>query len=256
MAVRALASLDARVRRLQDLEPLPEPTRASLLAALRTRVTQASTAIEGNHLTIRETQLILEGITVGGKPLRDHLEVLDHAEAWDAMVEWARSEDAVTPFLVRSLHALVMRRSQPDIAGQLRTAPVAIAGSPLVPPDPVLVPGAVADWCEQWRLQAGHPVQVGAAMHAALMAIHPFTDGNGRTGRLLLTLWLMRHHYPPALLEPRDRKRYYAALQAADGGDPRPITRVVGHGIARTVTLYERVLGLPSLPAPTPVNRP
>lgn len=230
---------------MQALEPLPGPTRASLLAALRTRVPQGSTAIEGNRLTIRETQLVLEGITVGGKPLRDHLEVLDHAEAWDAVVEWARSDNAVSPFLLRSLHTLVTRRSQPDIAG-----------SPLVSPDPVLVPGAVDDWCEQWRLQAGHPVLVGAAMHAALMAIHPFADGNGRTGRLLLNLWLMRHHYPPALLEPRDRRRYYAALQAADGGDPQLITRVVAHGIARTLTLHERVLGLPPLSGPAGTGRP
>lgn len=91
------------------------------------------------------------------------------------------------------------------------------------------------------------PVQVGAATHAALMAIHPFTDGKGRTGRLLLNLWLMRHHHPPALLDPRLRGRYYAVLEAADGGYPQPITRVVAHGIARTMALCERVLGLTPL---------
>ncbi len=238
-----LMMLDQRLERINNARPLPVETRRSLAAALRTHMTYASNAIEGNRLTLAETQVVLQGEVVGGKLLRDHLEAIDHAEAWDAVLHWARSTEPVTPWLLRSLHSLVLRRSQPDTAGQFRTVPVAIAGSRLVPPDPSVVTPAVDDLMGEWNNATGHPVTACAEMHARLMAIHPFVDGNGRTGRLLLNLWLMRHRYPPALLDPADRPRYYAALQAADVGDDRPIVAVVAQGISRT-------LGICQLPRP------
>ncbi|NMP24415.1 Fic family protein [Sulfobacillus harzensis] len=237
-----LMMLDRRLERINKARPLPVETRRSLAAALRTHMTYASNAIEGNRLTLAETQVVLKGVTVGGKPLRDHLEAIDHAEAWDAMLHWAHSSDPVTPWLLRSLHSLVLRRSQPDTAGQFRTVPVAIAGSRLVPPDPSVVTPSVDDLMGEWNIATGHPVAVSAEMHARLMAIHPFVDGNGRTGRLLLNLWLMRNQYLPALLEPDDRPAYYAALQAADQGDMQPIGSVVIQGIGRTLGIYEEVL--------------
>ncbi len=195
-------------------------------------------------MTLAETQVVLSGITVGGKPLRDHLEAIDHAEAWDAIVQWAHSREALSSFLLRSLHRLVLQRSQPEYAGQYRQVPVAIAGSPLVPPDPVIVPGAVDEIMKTSQSLNADPVVAGALIHARLMAIHPFVDGNGRTGRLLLNLWLMRHQYVPTILEPSDRPSYYAALQAADRGDFDPIVEMVAHGISRTLSLYEEVLQL------------
>ena len=250
---QSMDTLDQRVQRLNDYRPLASETRQSLEQALRTHLTYASNAIEGNRLTLAETQVVLNGITVGGKPLRDHLEAIDHADAWDAVVDWSQSADPLTPYLLRSLHALVLRRSQPSHAGQYRTVPVAIAGSHLIPPDPIAVPGAVDDLFTEWNAMMAHPVIVGAQMHAALMKIHPFIDGNGRTGRLLLNLWLMRHHYPPALLSPNDRSQYYAALQSADVGRGQPMVHVITHGIERTLQVYEQVLRMPSeLPASKP----
>lgn len=238
-----LDDLDRRLDRLHKQEPLPAETSRSLDMALRVRMTYASNAIEGNRLTLAETYIVLGGTAVGGKPLRDHMEALDHAEAWDAAIQWARSSEPLTPWLLRSLHSLVLRRSQPDAAGQFRTTPVAIAGSRIVPPDPSVVTPAVDDLMGGDNA-TGHPVAVGAEMHAQLMAIHPFVDGNGRTGRLLLNLWLMRNHYLPALLEPDDRPVYYAALQAADQGDMLPIVQVVARGVGRTLSMYEQVLHL------------
>jgi Fic family protein len=249
----SLASLDQRTKRLSQHQPLPVETRRSLAEALRTRVTYASNAIEGNSLTLAETQVVLSGVTVGGKPLRDHLEAIDHAEAWDAMVQWTRSNEPITSFLLRSLHGLVLRRSQPEHAGQYRQVSVAIAGSSLVPPDPIIVPGAVDELLITSQQMGAHPVVAGAITHARLMGIHPFVDGNGRTGRLLLNLWLMRHQYVPAILEPGDRPAYYAAFQAADGGVYDPIVDVVAHGISRTLSVYEEVLRLgPEPPASKP----
>ncbi len=248
-----LGSLDQRTHRLNQQGPLPVETRRSLVEALRTRVTYASNAIEGNRLTLAETQVVLSGVTVGGKPLRDHLEAIDHAEAWDAMLQWTHSNEPMTSFMLRSLHGLVLRRSQPEYAGQYRQVSVAIAGSLLVPPDPIIVPGAIDELLTTSHQMGAHPVVAGAIMHARLMGIHPFVDGNGRTGRLLLNLWLMRHRYVPALLEPGDRPAYYAALQDADGGVFDPIVDVVAHGISRTLSVYEEVLRLgPEPPAPKP----
>lgn len=239
-----LTALDRRVQRIDDYRPIPSQTRHSLAEALRTQITYASNAIEGNRLTLAETHIVLEGMTVGGKPLRDHLEAIDHAEAWDAVVHWSRDTEPVTPYVLRSLHALVLRRSQPDDVGRYRSVSVAMAGSQLIPLDPVAVPAAIDDLFSEWNRMEEHPVQVGAETHAALMKIHPFVDGNGRTGRLLLNLWLMRHHYPPSLLDPGDRPHYYAALQAADHGDNFPIIDVISGGIERTLDIYEKVLGI------------
>ncbi|PSR27352.1 MAG: hypothetical protein C7B47_08345 [Sulfobacillus thermosulfidooxidans] len=244
----SLAVLDQRVAAWRHFNPLPPDTQQSIDENMRIRITYASNAIEGNTLTLAETHLVLQGFTVGGKPLRDHLEAIDHAEAWDAMQTWARGDAPITPWLLRSLHAVVMRRSRPDIAGLFRTVPVAIHGSNLVPPDPILVPELVESLFHKWDQTKGHPVLVRAMMHAQLMAIHPFVDGNGRTGRLLLNLWLLRHHYPPALLEPDQRGAYYSALQAADMGDDLPITQVVIQSIERTIDLTERILHPPADP--------
>jgi hypothetical protein len=101
------ALLDARLNRIRQARPLPPETVRSLGDALRVRATWASNAIEGNSLTLQETKVVLDGLTVGGKPLGDHLEAVDHAEAWDAMIAWASGADPSTPFLLRSLHALV-----------------------------------------------------------------------------------------------------------------------------------------------------
>lgn len=247
-----LASLDRRVQRLNQLRPFASETGRSLADAFRVRMTYSSNAIEGNHLTLAETNVVLQGITVGGKPLRDHLEAVDHAEAWDAIIQWSQSEEPITPWLLRSLHRLVLSRSQPSDAGQYRTVPVAISGTTLVPPEPTVVPALVDDLFTQWHKSVGHPVEVGAEMHARLMHIHPFVDGNGRTGRLLLNLWLINHEYLPALLEPEDRPEYYAALRSADEGNMNSIIQVVSQGVARTLSVYEDLLHLGPTPRVSP----
>lgn len=248
-----LASLDNRMNRLTHHEPFPMETRRSLDETLRTQLTYASNAMEGNHLTLAETHIVLSGITVGGKPLRDHLEAIDHADAWDAVVQWAQSSEPLNASLLRSLHHRVLRRSQPTLAGQYRPVSVAIAGCSGASPNPFLMPYAV-DTLLSSAVQtpmAAHPVVVGAILHAGLISLHPFVEGNHRTARLLLNLWLMRHRYVPTLLEPNDRVAYDTALAAADDGLCDPIVTVVAHGISRTLRVYEEVLGLEREP-PTP----
>jgi hypothetical protein len=184
-------------------------TGLSLDTALRVRMTYASNAIEGNRLTLAETQVVLQGEVIGGKLLRDHLEAIDHAEAWNAMVHWPHSDEPINGWLLRTLHGLGLRRSQPDNVGQYCAVSVAIEGSSVIPTNPIGGPSAVDNLMTNWRYIEGNSMAVGAEMRAPLMAI------------LLINLWLMRNHYLPALLEPDDRP-VSPVLSAPRGTDDHP----------------------------------
>jgi Fic family protein len=245
-AAEALERLDAKQRRIASAGPLAPATSASLREALRVEHTYASNAIEGNTLTLQETRAVLEGVTVAGKPLRDHLEAVDLAEAFDYVAELARGREPVTEAAVRSIHALVRRRSQPDEAGRYRRIQVLISGSRHVPPEPAAVPALMADLMRWLAVPAAtsHPVAIVAEFHARLVTIHPFADGNGRTARLASDLLLLRRGYPPARWRPGDRPRYYAALEAAcDGRTLEPITVLTAEAVERTCDLYLAAIG-------------
>lgn len=239
-----LTSMDRRLAKLRDAGDLSPETRRTLEESLRTRMTYASNAIEGNRLTLGETQVVLEGLTVGGKPLRDHLEAVDHAEAWDYLLDLVHSAESLTAWTLRTLHELVVRRSRPEDAGRFRTVAVAISGSTWAPPAPAAVPAEVDALFRDWSQASGHPIAVAAAYHAHLMAIHPFTDGNGRTGRLMMNLWLMRNHYPPSLIEADLRPRYINAMEAAHLGDTEPAVLIVAEGVSRMLSIYENIHGI------------
>ncbi len=251
-AGEALAELDRRKRILDAHRPLPQAAVQSLWEALRVEHTYASNAIEGNTLTLQETRAALEGLTVGGKPLRDHLEAIDHAEAFDFVRDLTDRHEPITETGIRSIHALVLRRSRPDDAGRYRRVQVFISGSRHVPPEAVAVPGAMADllaWLGAAEPPAHHPVAVAAEFHARLVAIHPFVDGNGRTTRLVSNLLLMRHGYPPATWAPEDRPEYYQALEAASlNRDWPPIVLLTARAVTRTFERYLRALEGPETP--------
>lgn len=193
---------------------------------MRVELTYSSNAIEGNTLSLRETMVALEGQTVQGRPLRDHLKAVDHAEAFDFIWHLAGTSTPLTAVDVRSLHALVVRRSLPDEAGRWRTTGGRISGSAHVPPDPTAMPGLMDDWVQAWNTPTdAHPIAGAARLHSRFVDIHPFLDGNGRTARLLTSLGLVRHGYRPALLEPQDRLAYYDALEAARDGRWDPLVQ-------------------------------
>lgn len=243
---QTLADLERRRSVLDAHRPLPPATVHSLFEALRVEHTYASNAIEGNSLTLQETQVALEGLTVGGKPLRDHLEAIDHADAFDYVRALADQREPLTESAIRSVHALVLRRSRPDDAGRYRAVQVFISGSRHVPPDPVAVPGAMRDllsWLRAVEDARSEPVALAAEFHARLVTIHPFVDGNGRTARLASNLLLMRHGYPPASWAPEDRSEYYRALEAASlEGRREAITLLTAQAVARTFDRYLHVL--------------
>jgi len=158
--------------------------------------TYHSNAIEGSSITLAWTKAILaDGLTVGGKSLREHLEVINHKHAIDFVEALAAGREPLTEHTIRQIHALILRA----------------IGSNYVPPDPSAVPPLMHDfglWLNSQEAQALHPVELAAPAHFKLVDIHPFVDGNGRTARLLMNLLLLRNGYPLAIIRNEDRSRY------------------------------------------------
>lgn len=209
----------------------------------RIDITFTSNALEGNTLTAGETALVLEkGLTIGGKPLKDHLEATDHANAYDWIVEMASSHSAspIRELDIRALHSLVVAQSDPTIAGQYADRPRFVNSSNGVHafPAPLEVPGLMQDLAV-WLGAVGDTPEVGFEVHRRLVDIHPFNDGNGRTARLLMNLVLLRAGYPAIAIRPEDRPAYIAALEAID--TPKGIAAfddLMFRRLDRTLDLY------------------
>jgi Uncharacterized conserved protein len=213
-----LNQIDGLKAELSTLQPLPAEALQKIQDAIRIEYTYDSNRIEGNTLTLQETALVVnEGITISGKSMREHLEAVNHAEAVDFIREIA-TDTPITESVIRDIHGLVLRGIDKENAGRYRTVPVMISGSKFLPPQPYLiVPQMEAFMNEYQRLEPEgvHPVIIAAYLHDELVKIHPFIDGNGRTSRLLMNLYLLRHGFPiVSLKSDNDSKlRYYNALE-------------------------------------------
>lgn len=183
-------------------------------------LTYTSNAIEGNTLSAAETRMVIEhGITIGGKPLRDHLEAVGHFEALHYVRELARQAEPLREADIRNLHRLVMQRVDPEMAGryadQSRFVETDVGRHRF--PSPAEMPALMGDFA-RWLGPAPATPQTAFAAHRRLVEIHPFNDGNGRTARLLMNLLLLRGGYPPVAVRPQDRPAYIDALQDAQAG--------------------------------------
>ena len=239
---RLLTRIGDKKARLQALRPLPAAALRRLEEQLAIEWTYNSNAIEGSTLTLRETQLILEqGITIGGKSLREHFEAVNHRDAILLVQDLAARAEPITPAVVRQLHALVLARIDDENAGQYRQLPVRIAGSAHEPPPAWDVAARMTDWAGWLAGQeaAGvERVELAAVAHHRLVSIHPFLDGNARTARLIMNLVLLRGDYPPAIIARANRAQYYRALSQADRGVEAPLANLVGRAVERSLTLY------------------
>lgn len=225
---------------LDRQRPLPQAILAKLAEDLRVRLTYHSNAIEGNTLDLGETQLVIaHGITIGGHSLKEHLEAVNHAAAYDFVLGLARREAELDEAALLHLHALITHDLL-ESAGAYRGGAVSISGSEHRPPHHTQVRGLMADWFA-WLSGDGRgypPVIRAALAHEALLAIHPFLDGNGRTARLILNLQLMRAGYPVALLLQGWRLSYIRALEQAHQGRYSPLVNVVGRAVEAGLDLY------------------
>lgn len=215
-----LTSIAVKKKRLDGLRPLSAKALANLEHYYDIELTYTSNAIEGNTLSAVETTLVIEkGITVSGKPLKDHLEALDHYDAIRYVRELACQETSLTERDVRNLHKLVMQRSAPEIAGQYADLPryVRTETGRFTFPLPAEIPALMGDF-GRWLAGAPNSPDTAFMAHRRLVDIHPFNDGNGRTARLLMNLVLIRSGYPPVVIRPEDRLTYIRSLQQEQAG--------------------------------------
>ena len=175
--------------------------------------TYNSNAIEGNTLTLQETALVLEGITIDRKPLKDHLEAVGHKDAFLYVQDLVKEKAPFSESIIKQIHTLVLM-DRPEDRGVYRRIPVKIMGAYHMPPEPVIVPEQMEKLVKEFSKKKLHPIESAALFHLKFEGIHPFVDGNGRTGRLILNLFLMQNGYPPINVKFADRKRYYEAFDS------------------------------------------
>lgn len=208
--------VDELNNKLNSKRPFSKETLKSLRNSINLEWTYNSNGIEGNTLTLRETQIVLEGITVGGKTLREHLEAINHEKAIEYIEDLVKEKNPVTEWNIKNIHQLVLKEIDDKNAGKYRSENVAIMGATHTPPDHLIVPELMEKLIlnyQKWNKY--HPIIKAAIIHGELVKIHPFIDGNGRTSRLVMNLSLMNSGYLPVIIKKENRLEYYNALDKA-----------------------------------------
>lgn len=200
--------LNKKKQQLDNVRPLPPELVKNLDEWFKVELTYTSNAIEGNTLSRRETAIIIEkGLTIGDKSLIEHIEATNHSKALDLLHKLQQKKpQQITENDILAIHGIVLRGIDDDNAGYYRKVAVSISGSSVIMPNPIKVPDLMASFIG-WLTSTTdlHPVMIAAEAHYRLVTIHPFTDGNGRTARLLMNLILMMNGYPPAIIKPEER---------------------------------------------------
>ena len=208
--------VDNLKKELDSKRPISKETLKSLKESINLEWTYNSNGIEGNTLTLRETQVVLEGITVGGKSIKEHLEAINHEQAILFLDELVKDNEPITEWNIKNIHGLILKEIDNENAGKYRRENVTIKGATHIPPDYIKVPELMEKLIlnyETWNNY--HPIIRAALLHGELVKIHPFIDGNGRTSRLLMNLDLMNSGYNPVIIKKEDRLKYYESLDKA-----------------------------------------
>ncbi len=206
-----LEAIDRKKAELDACRPLTEGELARLSEEFTVEFTYNSNAIEGSTLTLRETDMVLRGLTVHQKPLKDHMEAIGHKEAFDFVLELVQNRIPMTERIIQQIHYLVLADKRDD-RGTYRRIPVRIAGAQYEPVQPYLIQPKMEQLITNYREDTDHIVMRLARFHVEFESIHPFIDGNGRTGRLLVNLELMKAGYPPIDIKFTDQLAYYDAF--------------------------------------------
>lgn len=239
--------IEQKLQTLNSFRPLPASQVTKLQEQFKIEMTYNSNGIEGNSLTLKETFLVInEGITVKGKPLKDHLEAKDHFEALTYLSDLVEHDkkNTFSEVLVRQLHELIMQETDREWAGKYRSSNVIISGSDHTPPDAIEVPVKMRNlmrWIKDNKEKL-NPIELAAIVQHKIVYIHPFFDGNGRTARLAMNLFLMQEGYPLVTILKNDRKKYYSVLDKADKGNYASLVQFIAQNVERSLNIYLTVV--------------
>lgn len=243
-----LERLTQKKDKVDSYLPFPEVLIRNLDEWFQVELTYTSNAIEGNTLTRQETALVVEkGMTVEGKTITEHLEALSHARALELIKPWGqKTRKEITERMILDIHEILLQPIDLQNAGCYRNVAVRIAGSTVGLPNPAKVPDLMKEfvaWLHGENFE--HTAKIAADAHLKLVTIHPFTDGNGRTARLLMNLLLRQTGYPPALIRKEDRKRYLTSLEQAQRHQRYdPYYQVIYEAVERSLDIYLEALEL------------
>ena len=239
-----LAEIGQLKSQLDALRPLPEHTVRTLHEQQVLEWTYHSNAIEGNTLSLKETKVVLEGITIGGKSMREHLEAINHREAIDYVETIVSGEETLSEWQIKNIHQLVLKNIDDQNAGRYRQQNVVIAGASHTPTDFFQLPQAMTALIAWYQSATDlHPLRRAARLHVDFVGIHPFVDGNGRTARLLMNFELMRYGYLPVIIRVEQRLAYYDALDTAHmSQNYEPFIQLVAEEEQKTLKRYLSVI--------------
>jgi len=233
-----LSKIEVLKNKLDQKRPLTEGETKRLNEEFLIEYTYNSNAIEGNTLTLRETELVLRGVTIDKKPLKDHLEAIGHKEAYNYIIDLVKDKVELSETIIKQIHYLVLVDQRQD-RGVYRKIPVIVMGAKNTPPQPYLIESKLIDLLKWYKDSNDDLLTKIAKFHIEFEGIHPFIDGNGRTGRLLVNLELMKLGYPPIDIKFIDRIKYYDAFDAYfTKGDLKPMRILFGKYLFERLTKY------------------
>ena len=239
-----IMEVDYKKEKLAAMRPLTAGEVERLRDEFMIEFTYNSNAIEGNTLTLKETAMALEGMTIDKKPLKDHLEAVGHRDAFLYVQDIAKKDMPLTESVIKNIHALVLM-NRPEDKGVYRRIPVKIMGAYTEPVQPYLIEPKMTELLQgdNERKGAIHDIERIARFHLEFEGIHPFIDGNGRTGRLLMNLELIKCGFPPINVKFTDRKRYYDAFDAYyKDGNPNKMIDMIAEYVNERLGEYLAVL--------------
>jgi len=240
-------TIDDVKKKLDLHRPFSPITIKNLSEDIILRWTYHSNAIEGNRLTLLETKVVLDGIAVGGKTLKDHFEAINHRNAIYYVEDIIRKEEPFSEWQIRNIHQLILKNIDDDNAGRYRQQNVLISGATTTPPDYTLLNDKMTQLVDWYNSEAHklHTIERAAKVHADFVGIHPFIDGNGRTSRLLMNLELLKADYPPCVITVENRLAYYEALdQWMAYGKTEAFIQLVSETVLEGFKPYQVVLGI------------
>lgn len=237
--------VDEKLSKLKSKRPLSKEATESLQNAINLEWTYNSNGIEGNTLTLKETKVVLEGITIGGKSVKEHLEAINHENAIEYLDGLTKDKSEISEWNIKGLHQLILKGIDDDNAGRYRNHNVIISGAKHRPPEYIKVPELMEKLMmnyDEWDKY--HPIIRAALLHGELVKIHPFIDGNGRTSRLIMNMDLMISGYVPVIIKKDNRLKYYEALDKAHTtGDYTDFVKIITEAENEMLDRYLDVVG-------------